>query len=143
MFEKVQSVPTAAMLLALTRTMQDEDTVKKLLADQGFRFVVTETGGSTALAEFQTKVTKAIIGAAMNSGLISKSPTNYHALLHAAEEAKRGLLVNVASSVSIAVKIAVVRNESWIAVALFGESALHPLTNHERAGLGVMHLGSE
>lgn len=143
MFENVRSVGMAAMLLALTRTMQDEDAVKKTLTAQGFRFVVTEVGGTSANSDFQTKTTKAVIGACMNTGLIAKSPTNYHALLHATDEAKRGIMVNVASSTSVAVKIAVVRDEKWVAVALFGESALHPLTNHERAGLGIMHLGLE
>ena len=143
MKNSIRSVGTAAMLLALTRTMEDEETVKKMLSDQRFSFVVTEVGGKSDVAEFQAKTTRAVIGAALNSGLISKTPTNYHALLHATEEAKRGIIVNVASSVSLAVKIAIVRDARWIAVALFGESALHPVTNHERAGLGVMHLGSD
>lgn len=143
MRNSVKSVGTAAMLLALTRTMADEDAAKKLLAELKYRFVVTEVGGTTDRSDFQLKTTKSVIGASLNSGLISKGPTNYHALLHATEEAKRGILVNAASSVSLAVKVAVVRDERWIAVALFGESALHPLTNHERAGLGVMHLGVE
>lgn len=53
---------------------------------------------------------------------------------------KKGILVSVNTSVSLALKIAVVRDEHWIAVALFGKSALHYMTNHERAGLGVMHI---
>lgn len=142
MKQSVRSVATAAMLLALTRTMDDEEHAKRMLADEEYQFVVTEVGGKSSLAEFQEKTTKAVIGAALNSGLITKSATNFHALLHAADEAKRGILVNVAST-SLAVKIAIVRDRSWIAVALFGESALHPLTNHERAGLGVMHLGND
>ena len=141
MQDSVRSVGTAAMLLALNRTMADEEAVKRMLTGQGFRVVVTEVGGNSAVSEFQGKVTKSVLGAALNSGIISKTPTNYHALLHATDEAKRGILVNVASSASIAVKIAIVRDEAWIAVALFGESAIHPLTNHERAGLGLMHLG--
>lgn len=143
MFDKIQSVGAAAMLLALTRNMQDEESVKKLLSAQGFRYVVTEVGGNSALSEFQQKTTKAVIGACMNTALFAKTSVNYHALLHATDEAKRGIMVNMASSASVAVKIAVVRDEKWVAVALFGESALHPLTNHERAGLGVMHLGPD
>ena len=52
MFENIRNVGTAAMLLALTRNMQDEEEVKKLLADQGFRLVVTEVGGNSALSVF-------------------------------------------------------------------------------------------
>ncbi|QDR79426.1 HutP family protein [Sporomusa termitida] len=141
MVESSKSVGTAAMLLALTRTMADEDTVKAMLAEQGYKVVVTEVGGNSAVSEFQGKVTKAVLGAALNTGIITKTSANYHALLHATDEAKRGIMVNVASSASIAVKIAIVRDSQWVAVALFGESAIHPLTNHERAGLGIMHLG--
>ncbi len=141
MSESVTGVGTAAMLLALTRTIADEEAAKRMLFEQGYKVVVTEVGGNSAVSEFQSKVTKAVLGASLNSGIISKTPTNYHALLHATDEAKRGILVNVASSASIAVKIAIVRDEQWIAVALFGVSAIHPLTNHERAGLGIMHLG--
>ena len=75
-----------------------------------------------------------------NSGLIEKKSNDIHAVIHATEEAKRGLLVSVSTSASLAMKIAVVRNEHWIAVALFGKSALHYMTNHERAGLGIMHI---
>jgi hut operon positive regulator len=143
MRNSIQSVPSAAMLLALTRTIEDEESAKKLLSNHGYKFVVTEVGGNSGVSDFQHKTTKAVIGAALNSKLIAKTPTDVHALLHAAEEAKKGILVNVASSVSLAVKIAIVKDEQWIAVALYGESAIHPLTNHERAGLGVMHLGRD
>lgn len=139
----IKSVATAAMLLALTRTLEDEAQAKQLLKECGYRFVVTEVGGSTAAGEFQARSTKAVLGAAMNSQLLPKSQTNWHALLHATDEARRGMLVNVASSVSLAVKVALVSDTRWVAVAMFGESAIHPLTGHERAGVGVMHLGRE
>ena len=143
MKESMRSVGPAAMLLALTRTIGDEEAVKRLLSELGYRYVVTEVGGNSGVSEFQAKTTRAVIGAALNSGIMTKSSANYHALLHATEEAKRGFVLNAASSVSIAVKIAIVRDDTWIAVALFGESALHPVTNHERAGMGIMHLGPD
>lgn len=136
----ITSVETAAMFLATTRTMADEDYIKQLVGKKEYRFVVTEIGGESSSAEFQQKTTKAVMGACLNNGLIKKTVTNMHALLHAVEEAKRGVLVNAATNTSIAAKIAIVRDPNWIAVAIFGESAIHPLTNHERAGLGVMHL---
>lgn len=136
----VSSAGTAAMLLALTRSMNDEEWAKKMVAQRGFRYVVTEVGGRSTLAEFQERTTKAVMGACLNSGLVKKTTPQIHALLHALEEAKRGVLVNASSSTSLAMKIAVVRDSSWIAVAMFGDSAIHPITNHERAGMGVMHL---
>ena len=138
--ESVKSVGVAAMLLALTRTLKDEETAKRALTEVGHKFVVTEVGGKTSDDDFHEKVNRAVIGASLNSGIIEKTANDIHALIHATEEAKKGILVSVSSSASLALKIAVVRDDGWLAVALFGKSALHYMTNHERAGLGVMHI---
>jgi hut operon positive regulator len=137
--ESIKSVGVAAMLLALTRTLKDEETAKRALTEAGHKFVVTEVGGKTSYDDFHEKVNRAVIGASLNSGIIEKTANDIHALIHATEEAKKGL-VSVSSSASLALKIAVVRGSGWLAVALFGKSALHYMTNHERAGLGVMHI---
>jgi len=138
--ESIKSVGVAAMLLALTRTLKDEETAKRALTEAGHKFVVTEVGGKTSYDDFHEKVNRAVIGASLNSGIIEKTANDIHALIHAMEEAKKGILVSVSSSASLALKIAVVRGSGWLAVALFGKSALHYMTNHERAGLGVMHI---
>ena len=126
----IVSPGTAAMMLALTQTIYDEDLAKKLVAKKGLK----------AFYDFNERINRAVIGACLNSGLIEKKSNDIHAVIHATEEAKRGLLVSVSTSASLAMKIAIVRNEHWIAVALFGKSALHYMTNHERAGLGIMHI---
>ena len=138
--ESIKSVGVAAMLLALTRTLKDEETAKRALTEAGHKFVVTEVGGKTSYDDFHEKVNRAVIGASLNSGIIEKTANDIHALIHATEEAKKGILVSVSSSASLALKIAVVRGSGWLAVALFGKSALHYMTNPERAGLGVMHI---
>lgn len=139
--EKDIDVGAAAMLLALTWSLSIEEEIKAVLKNNNLKFVVTEIGGKS-YGEFQEKSTKSIIGACLNSGLIRKTAVEIHAVLHAAEEAKRGLLINASSSTSLAMKIAIVRNSEWVAVAMFGQSAIHPITNHTRAGLGVMHINS-
>lgn len=138
--ESIKSVGVAAMLLALTRTLKDEETAKRALTEAGHKFVVTEVGGKTSYDDFHEKVNRALIGASLNSGIIEKTANDIHALIHATEEAKKGILVSASSSASLALEIAVVRGSGWLAVALFGKSALHYMTNHERAGLGVMHI---
>lgn len=138
--ESIKSVGVAAMLLALTRTLKDEETAKRALTEAGHKFVVTEVGGKTSYDDFHEKVNRAVIGASLNSGIIEKTANDIHALIHATEEAKKGILVSLSSGASLALKIAVVRGSGWLAVALFGKSALHYMTNHERAGLGVMHI---
>lgn len=136
--ESIKSVGVAAMLLALTRTLKDEETAKRALTEAGHKFAVTEVGGKTSYDGFHEKVNRAVIGANLNSGIIEKTVNDIHALIHATEEAKKGILAS--SSASLALKIAVVRDTGWLAVALFGKSSLHYMTNHERAGLGVMHI---
>ena len=138
--ESIKSIGVAAMLLALTRTLKDEETAKRALTEAGHKFVVTEVGGKTSYDDFHEKVNRAVIGASLNSGIIEKTANDIHALIHATEEAKKGILVSVSFSASLALKIAVVRGSGWLAVALFGKSALHYMPNHERAGLGVMHI---
>lgn len=136
----VNSSGTAAMLLALTQTIYDEEKVKQIVAKNGFKAVVTEVGGRTSFDDFNEKINRAVIGASLNSGVIQKTTNDIHALIHATEEAKKGILVSVSTSANLAMKIAVARDDTWIAVALFGKSALHYMTNHDRAGLGVMHI---
>lgn len=140
MENSIKSAGSAAMLLALTQTLYDEGRMKELVARCGFRAVVTEVGGKTSYDDFNEKINRAVIGACLNSSIINKTTNEIHAVIHAAEEAKKGILVSVNTSASLAMKIAVARDEHWIAVALFGKSALHYMTNHERAGLGIMHI---
>ncbi|MCC8060425.1 MAG: HutP family protein [Clostridiales bacterium] len=128
-----------ALRLAMARTLTEESELKHKYIAQGYQLVVTEVGGNTK-KDFQDKINRAVIGAAMNAGLIEKFPHEIHALMHAAEEAKRGVLINVSSETSLALKVAIVRESHWIAVGIFGESALHPMSGHERGGLGVMNI---
>ena len=128
-----------ALRLAMTRTMAEEEALKRHYTHAGIRYVVTEVGGNTR-RDFQEKVSRAVFGAALNAGLIEKEPHEVHALIHATEEAKHGAIVNTSSESNLAVKIAIVREPHWIAVAMFGESAIHPITSHQRCGLGVMNV---
>lgn len=128
-----------AMRLAMTRTLREEEDLKKEFAQQGLHIVVTEVGGHTK-RDFQEKSSRSVLGAALNVGLIKKESSEIHALFHATEEAKRGVLINSASDTNLAVKIAIVRTDSWIAVGIFGESAIHPMTSHERCSLGIMNI---
>ena len=132
----------AAMLLALTRNREEEEAAKAALSRvQGLKFAVTEIGGMTD--SLRSKITPQVLGACLNQGVIRKSSNHVHALIHAVLEAQRGLTMDVPMSCSMSLKIAVVRTSGWIVVAIFGQSAFHVLTNHRRAGLGVMHLERE
>lgn len=136
----INGVGSIAMLIAMTTTINDEDNLKQYFWENKVRSTVIELGGKSSMSDFQEKINKSIINACINSNLISKNPNEVHAVIHASEEAKKGILVNVSSNANLALKVAVVRKERWIAVAMFGVSAIHYMTNHERAGLGIMHI---
>lgn len=128
-----------AMGLAITRTIAEENEMKSRLQSDLWKVVVTEVGGRSS-KDFQEKINRAVMGASLNGGVIEKQSHEIHALLHACEEAKRGVFINVASDTDLALKVAIVRRKHWIAVAIFGNSAIHPLSSHERCGLGVMNI---
>lgn len=128
-----------AMRLAITRTIAEENEMKSKLQSDLWKVVVTEVGGRSS-KDFQEKINRAVMGASLNGGVIEKQSHEIHALLHACEEAKRGVFINVASDTDLALKVAIVRRNHWIAVAIFGNSAIHPMSSHERCGLGVMNI---
>ncbi len=136
----IRGVGSAAMLIALSKTLLDEQRLKDAAVRLGYRVVVTEVGARNSFNEFDEKVIKAVVGAGLNGGIIAKQSNEIHALVHATEEAKKGILISVSRTSSLAMKVVIARDEHWLAVAMFGLSALHYMTNHERAGLGIMHI---
>lgn len=134
------STENAALLLSMASTKEDEDFMKGLLGKNDFRFAVTGIGGQTTSEKFKDKITKSIVGACLHENIIAKTEPELHALLHALEEAKRGITANNTGAANVALTAAVVRKNHWISVALYGDSALYYLTNHKRIGLGVMHI---
>ncbi len=133
--------PTAgkdALILALS-TREEEIVLKEQYKARKVKFCVTEVGGKSD-SSFHGKLTNAVIGAVLNEELFQKTPQNLHALLHATEEAKMGVRINENASKNFSLKVAIVIDEGWVAVAIYGESSMHSLTSHERCGLGVMHI---
>ena len=132
-------VEWVAMQLAMTRNNEEEDDLKRALRRlPGLRAAVTEVGGTDR--EIAAKLHHNVVGAALNNGVVNKRPEELHAVLHATLEAERGILIDIPRGVSLALKIGIAARGEWLAVAIFGQSALHIVTNHWRAGLGVMHL---
>ncbi|MDR1732608.1 MAG: HutP family protein [Synergistaceae bacterium] len=134
----IDDVGRAAVLLALTRNAEKETACKQYIEEKGWKAVATEVGG--LLSDLPQKIVRALVGASLNAGVIEKNSREMHALIHAAVEASNGFIPRSLVEVSIGAKIAIVRNENWIAVAIFGDCAVHIVAHHDRCGLGVMHL---
>ncbi len=136
----VTGVGSAAMLLAMTNTMTDEQYIKGLLQTMGYKVAVTEVGGKYRSTSFQDVIIKSVMGAALHNKVIEKNTYEVHAVLHALIDSKKGLFGESGNSSSLNARIAIARKDSWIAVAVFGRSAISNLMNHERSGLGIMHI---
>lgn len=131
-------VGRAALLLAATTSNESEGVFKKELASLGWKSVATEVGGLAG--DLPQKITRALVGASLNAGVVEKKRNEMHALMHAALEALDGFLAVGMLEASVGAKIAIVRNNKWISVAVMGDTAYHAVAHHERCGLGVMHI---
>lgn len=128
----------AALLLAATTSPVEETRLREQLQQWGWRAVATEVGGLAG--DLPQKITRAVVGAALNANVVEKRSGEMHALMHAALEAMNGFMSTSMLEASIGAKIAIVRNAAWLAVAVMGDSAYHAVAHHERCGLGIMHV---
>jgi len=128
--------------IALLLSMSDEHEeiiIKEAIARRhGIRAAVTFVSGMTN--KINTTYTKSILNAAISGEVIKKTPNQIHAVLHASLEAFQAMTPRTSVSTSVKIKVAIVTDGRWVAVAAYGDSAFSAFTNHERGGLGVMHL---
>lgn len=129
------------MYLAMTETREEEDKLKKSLLELfNIRCGVTELGGTVSNLQHTGKLTNTVLATAFNTGVIPKEDRKIHALIHAALEASNSIFIHTNSNASLAMKIGLTTDTEWIALAIYARSSLHPLSEHARVGLGVMHL---
>lgn len=135
------SLERVALLLALTEGREDEEELKKALTES-FSLVcgVTEIGGTVTTLQQGGKLNNAVLSTAFNTGVIRKDPAQIHAAVHATLEASNSVFIHTNANASFALKVGMVTDRSWLAVAIFGKSSLHPLSEHARVGLGYMHI---
>lgn len=134
------SLEREALFLVLTDTREKENELKQKLNAQNLNCAVTEIGGTVATLQPTGKLTHSVIAAALNTGVIKKDPKEIHAVVHATLEASNSIFVHTNSNASFALKIGMVTDNDWIAIAMFGRTSVNVLSEHCRVGLGYMHL---
>ena len=80
LLNSIRDVGSAAMALALTNAIPDENAVKEFLQQEEYLCAVTEVGGNTSQETFQERTTKAVIGAALNNKIVGKEAYQIHDL---------------------------------------------------------------
>ena len=131
-------VGRVAVLLAATTSKTEEEYLKEQIKKLRWRAVATEVGG--LVGNISGKLTRALVGAALNGNVIKKTGAEMHALMHASMEAINSFLPLCLLEASVGAKLAIVRSKRWIGVAIIGYSAYHAAAHHDRCGLGVMHI---
>ncbi len=132
-----EEVATLLLLLSINRNM--ENRIKREIESTGlFKCAVTEIGAG--VDAIKRKLVSAVVGAALDNDLINKTPHHVHALIHATEEAVRGIFETNPLTGNVGLKISMVRDSQWIVVSVLGSCAAHHLSNHKHIGLGMMHI---
>jgi hut operon positive regulator len=127
-----------ATLAALTDEEEEKKIKQELASDPHYRLAITVVSGISS--EVKQNFVKSIIGCALQNNIIVKSSGNIHAVVHAALDALNGVVHQVPADSSLKLKVAIVSDGKWIAVAIYGDSAFYPMTNHERSSMSMMHL---
>jgi len=134
----VDRVGKAALLLAMSSDEEEVELKKKLSELKKYKIGVTRVAGFAS--DIRKKLIPAVLGAALNCNVINKTVPEVHALVHASLEALNSLILNESLDSSLSLKVGIVSDGRWLCVGIFGDSAFYPITNHEKAALGIMHL---
>lgn len=128
-----------ALLLAMS-SREEEDEIKAYVKESFPNLTAGVTFLTGKRSDVMKNVGKAAFGCVSQNNVIKVDSRGVHAVMHAALEALSGITNHILTDTSLKLKLSVVSDKKWIAIALYGDSAIHPLTNHERAGLGIMSL---
>ncbi len=131
-------VERLAILLSLTESQEEEKEYIELYKKMGYLSAVTGIAGMDD--EVKKKLMSAIVGAGLNEGVIKKTRPEMHAVIHATADAAVGAGIDTPIAKSFQLKATIVRKGDWICVAIYGNKAIHKVTNHKTMGIGVMHL---
>lgn len=134
---KLERIGKIAMLLALSDE-EEERAIKEKFKNSNIKVAVTVVAGLAS--QVRENFVKSVIGCAVQNNIIEKNSVLAHGVVHASLDSLQGVLHQVPVDASIKMKIGIVTDGHWIAVALYGDSAFYPLTNHERGALSIMHL---
>ena len=136
---KCDRLGKAAMIAAMT-SPEEEDYLKANIGSicPNYRLAVTFISGLTS--DVRKKIVQAVIACSLQNKIMEKTASSVHAAMHAALEAFEHIGSHIPVDASLKMKVAIVTDDQWVAVAIYGDSAIQAMTNHERAGFGIMHL---
>ena len=138
---KLQRIGKIAMIAALTDEEEEAILKEKIeKSSNNIKLAITVVAG--VLKDVKETFVKSIIGCALQNNIVNKNSVEIHGVLHGALDALIGITHQIPVDASIKMKVALVTDGRWIAIAIYGDSAIYPLTNHERGSLTIMHISN-
>jgi len=128
----------AAIMAAISSREEEELIKEQILSHPTWKVGITYVTGRRS--EIEKGFVKSIVACALNAQVVRNRPGEIHGVIHAGLECLNGVSSSVVAESNLKLKVALVADGHWVAVAAHGESAFHPITNHERIGFGVMHI---
>lgn len=133
-----QRMKPGQIALQASLCTQDEEEIfrQKLLTDKpehkiGFAFI------SGTADEIRNKLQRCVIGCALKNQVISRQETAIFTLSEIGRQALTHALKDAASNDRIRIKIAIVSNSRWLAVAMYGEAQIFQYLTHEIMGFSL------
>lgn len=137
---KLSRLGKIAMIAALSDE-EEEIVIKEKLKNSNIKIAITVVAG--LVSTVKENFVKSIIGCVLQNNIVKKDSVEIHGVVHASLDSLTGIIHQVPVDASIKMKIGIACDGKWIAVAMYGDSAFYPLTNHERGSLSIMHLSSK
>lgn len=138
-FDKEMDPVQIAIMLAMSRSKEEEKEMLCRYREMGVRCAVTMISGSNAADRHKT--IRSIVGLCLNERIVEKKTEHLHPVAHATHEAS--ICSRIADTVigqNICVKAAVVHKDCWFAICFYGSMGMHELTAHKTIGVGIMTI---
>jgi len=126
-------------IIAAISSREEEEEFKKYISENT-RLKISVTFVSGIQSDVSKSFVRSLVTCALHGHVVQHQHNHIHAVIHAGLECLKGVTSDVAAETSLKLKVAIVSDGRWVAIAAHGESAFHPETNHERMGFGVMHI---
>ena len=134
---KKEEIGKMALLLAMSEESEELPLMAEISKisselNAGISFV----GGPAE--EVSKSVVQTTLSCAKKNGILESK--SMHGLIHATTDAfnrfsHEGLLIG-----HLKIKIAIVTNENWLGVAMYGYSSINRALNHEKSALSINHI---
>lgn len=127
-----------ALLAAMTSESEEAAIKSQINMVNNIKLAVTFISGMSR--EIRSHFIKSLVGCALQNNVVNKTAGEIHAVSHAGLDALTGAMMHTPVDASVKLKVAIASDGKWVSVAIYGDSAFYPITNHERACMSMMHL---